>query len=449
MREVRRWGGRLLALVCAGAVAACGLPQGASSPLGGELGRVKVQGRSVPFMWGVSTAGYQYEGHETTSQWAQWDLAGKTEERRKNAADGFNRYAEDMDLARGLGCNTFRTSLEWARIEPEEGRYDPEAIAHYRRMLTAMRARGLTPIVTLMHFVYPAWLDRYGGWESPKAVEAYVRFAELVSREFGDLADWYLTFNEPTVFIGGGYLDGHFPPGRNNDPMGALKVLKNMVSAHVLAYPAIHRNDPVAHVSFNQYTASWQVLGSKRKDAISEESFLEGVLDGADGFKRLDYIAIDYYTRLKFSLPMKIPAAWQWRVHPEGFYEALRHYHRLTGLPVLVAENGFATDDLKPRDDGWTREAYLAAHVEQMQRAAKDGIPVLGYVHWSITDNYEWGSYRPRFGLYSVECRTGDYRRVPTPAAETYRQVIRAGGVTPDIARTVSYPTGYRPLVRP
>ena len=119
------------------------------------------------------------------------------------------------------------------------------------------------------------------------------------------------------------------------------------------------------------------------------------------------------------------------------------------GYPILVAENGMATRDLAERADGWTREAYLTAHVEQLQRAVQDGVPVLGYIHWSITDNYEWGSYRPRFGLYSVECRTGDLRRVPTQAAETYRRVIAAGGVTPAIASTVRYPASYRPLARP
>lgn len=443
-----RWISQLLAAGAVLALVGCGLAT--SLPDAGSLQPVTSQRRDArapkgPFLWGVSTAGYQWEGSETTSQWAAWDAALKTEERRGKAADGYHRYAEDLDLTRGLGCNAFRTSIEWARLEPEEGKFDPEAIRHYREVLLAMRERGLTPVVTMMHFAYPAWLDRHGGWQSPQAAAYFDRFVSRVAKEYGDLADWYLTFNEPTVFIAGGYVGGHFPPGRINDVKGAAIVTKNLVAAHNKAYQSIHAADPTAYVSFNNYSASWTLKG----DAGAEDDFLMQVLGTTDGLPRLDYMAIDYYTRLKLRLPFQLPVPWEWPVYPEGFYNSLKFYHRLTGLPILVAENGMATRDLAERADGWTREAYLTAHVEQLQRAVQDGVPVLGYIHWSITDNYEWGSYRPRFGLYSVECRTGDLRRVPTQAVETYRRVIAAGGVTPAIASTVRYPASYRPLVRP
>ncbi|HEY9856162.1 MAG TPA: family 1 glycosylhydrolase [Stenomitos sp.] len=444
-----RWMVRLMAAGAVLALFGCGLAT--PTPVAGPLQSVTSQRHASgspegPFLWGVSTAGFQWEGGETTSQWAAWDAAGKSEERRGLAADGYRRYTEDLDLTKGLGCNAFRTSIEWSRIEPEEGRFDPEALRHYREMLVAMRARGLTPVVTLMHFVYPAWLDKYGGWQSPQAVTYFNRFVERVVKEYGDLTDWYLTFNEPTVFIAGGYLSGNLPPGKVNDLKGAALVTKNLVAAHVKAYRTIHANDPVAHVSFNNYSASWTLTAGPQDD---QDDFLRQVLGTDEGLPKLDYIAIDYYTRLKVRLPFQLPGCWDWPVYPEGFYNALKHYHQWTGLPVLVAENGMATEDLKERQDGWTREAYLTAHVEQLQRAIKDGVPVLGYIHWSITDNYEWGSYRPRFGLYSVECRTGDLRRVPTPAADTYRRIIAAGGVTPAIAGTVRYPSSYRPIVRP
>lgn len=450
MRQTHRRIAQFLALGAMVALVGCGL----AAPLPGveSLSPVTAQKRDArspkgPFLWGVSTAGYQWEGSENKSQWAAWDAAGKTEERRGMAADGYRRYAEDLDLTKGLGCNAFRTSIEWSRLEPVEGQFDPEAIRHYRELLLAMRARGLTPVVTLMHFVYPAWLDAHGGWQSPQAAQYFNRFVERVVKEYGDLADWYLTFNEPTVFIAGGYLSGNLPPGKVNDAKGAALVTKNLVSAHNKAYETIHAGDKTAYVSFNNYSASWTLKSDPQ--GAPEDEFLRQVLGQTEGLPKLDYMAIDYYTRLKLRLPFQLPMCWEWPVYPEGFYNSLRFYHRLTGLPILVAENGMATEDLKERADGWTREAYLTAHVEQLQRAMKDGIPVLGYIHWSITDNYEWGSYRPRFGLFSVECRTGDLRRVPTAAAETYRRVIAAGGVTRESLAGVRYPGSYRPIVKP
>ena len=133
----------------------------------------------------------------------------------------------------------------------------------------------------------------------------------------------------------------------------------------------------------------------------------------------LDYASFDYYCRFKITLPFVFPRADTWEVYPEGFYKALHRYHDLYHLPVLVAENGMATWDLAPRADRWTRSAYTVAHVKQMQRAIAEGVPVLGYVHWSITDNYEWGTYDSRFGLYRVDVNDRSYDRSATPAVET------------------------------
>jgi beta-glucosidase len=448
--------GALLAIALAG----CGIPGSRPAPSGRGAAQARAEGG---FFWGVSTAGYQYEGDETTSQWAQWDLAGKTEERRGHADDGYHRYAQDMDLARGMGCNAWRTSLEWARIEPVEGQFNQDALDHYRFMLEAAHAKGLTPIVTLMHFSYPAWLDQYGGWTNPKAVDDYLRFVDKVTHEFGDQIGWYLTFNEPTVFIGGSYLSGIFPPGHQGDLWGAAKVTKNLITAHIKAYDLIHRNQPSAHVSFNHYVASWTVGLGRSTQATDDDAFVNGVLHPQPGGDtpadhgdepspspiKLDYFAFDYYTRLKATIPFSVPADWDWTVYPEGMYGALKKWHGITGLPVLVAENGMCTEDLQPRSDGWSRDAYLAAHVEQLEKARHEGVPVLGYMHWSITDNYEWGSYRPRFGLFSVGCRSNDQTRVPTPAVDVYRKIIASDGVTPAITRMVHYPEGYQPLVSP
>jgi beta-glucosidase len=451
----------LAVLAAATFVAGC-----AHAPLGQPVTRAAAgfKTASVPsnFLWGVSTAGYQWEGQDETSQWARWDKAGKTPERNPLGADGYRRYVEDADLTKGLGCNTFRTSLEWSRIEPQEGVYDQAAIAHYHDLLDTLQARGLTPVITLMHFSYPAWMDADGGWESPKAPARFAKFAAFVAKEYGSQIKFYLTFNEPNVYLMGGYLAGMMPPGRQ-DPLGGLRALKNMVAGHKLAYQAVHANDPEAMVSFNMYTAEYATgffgaeaapNGTPEQQAkqriTSDLFFMDQVVgDPAQGRKgTLDYASFDYYCKFKISLPFVFPRADTWEVYPEGFYKALHRYHDRYHLPVLVAENGMATWDLAPRADRWTRSAYTVAHVKQMQRAMAEGVPVLGYVHWSITDNYEWGSFSPRFGLFSVDCRHQDFTRRAGDGVQAFKSIIAEGGVTDALTRRYPAP-GLVPLPAP
>jgi beta-glucosidase len=402
-----------------------------------------IEGGRKPFMWGVSTAGYQWEGNNIGSQWFLFEMAGKTKDRAGRAANGLNEFAQDASLARGMGLNTFRTSIEWSRIEPAKGRFDQGGIAFYHKLFQNLRAQGLTPIVTLMHFSYPQWVeDEMGGWENDRTVEEFGRYAEFVAKEFGSEVDWWLTFNEPTVFLGGAYLTGQMAPGKKNI-VTALKVANNFIKSHKKAYDAIHANDAVANVSFNNYSASYswgkpnaemprttQGLDLNGDWMINALKSSQTAKEGVRGRGYLDYIGIDYYCKWRIHFGWKMSDPWDWEVYPEGFYNSIKNYHRWFNLPVLVAENGFSTEDLKPRKDGWTREAYLVAHVKQMKRAMAEGVPVLGYVHWSITDNWEWGNFSPRFGLYSVECKNKNYARNPTPTVDVYRQIAQSNGTT-------------------
>ncbi|HEY9720487.1 MAG TPA: family 1 glycosylhydrolase [Oscillatoriaceae cyanobacterium] len=416
-----------------------------------QMQSASVSAESVPsgFLWGVSTAGYQWEGGDRTSQWAAWDAAGKTPERNSQGADGWNRYAEDAQLTHGLGCNAFRTSIEWARIEPQEGVIDQAAVQHYHQELDALQAQGLTPVITLMHFAYPAWLDKEGGWENPRTATLFAKYAAFVAHEFGAQVHIYLTFNEPNVFLMGGWLGGGMPPGKTN-PIAGLAAMHTMVQAHALAYDAIHRVEPDAKVSFNMYTADW-TLGEApattpearagqqltSDTAFADQAMGTAFLQGKRGHtnsSKLDFACFDYYCKFHLRLPFALPRQDTWEVDPQGLYKALVRYHNRYGLPVLVAENGMATWNHQARADHWTRSAYIVAHVQQLQRAIAAGVPVLGYFQWSITDNYEWGSFSPCFGLFSVDCRDQNFTRVPADGAAAYRAVIGAGGVTPAIA---------------
>ncbi|MEB3198235.1 MAG: family 1 glycosylhydrolase [Candidatus Sericytochromatia bacterium] len=413
---------------------ACGRPLGGQTEKSSHSQALSLG--TGPFLWGVSTAGYQWEGQDNTSQWAAFDAAGKTAERNLRGADGLVRYDEDLRLARGLGCNAFRTSIEWSRIEPREGQRDPAAIAHYHSLLRSMRAEGLEPIITLMHFSYPAWLDAQGGWEGQAAPKAFARHVAFIAKEFGQEVRWWLTFNEPNIFLLG-WLTPAFPPGKRNS-LGAVRVVNRLVEAHQDAYDAIHAHDPDAMVSFNMYTAEWSLgqppLG--RVESASEQTerrlLEEETIHDAfgRGGRKVDYAALDYYAKIYLSLPVRFPRPDQWEVHPEGLYKAIKRFYVRYKLPVLIAENGMATGDLAPRSDGWTRAAYLRAHIAQVQRAQAQGVPVIGYVHWSITDNYEWGSFSPRFGLFSVDCRQQRFTRVRTEGADAYAELIRMAGLT-------------------
>lgn len=413
------------------------------------------------FLWGVSTSSQQWEGKTHGGIWEAFADAGRTEEKIGRAANGYELFEKDLDLAAGMGLNAFRTSIEWSRIEPEQGRIDPEGVRFYHRLFDGMRKRGLEPVVTLIHFTWPQWFEKIGGWDSEAGVRAFCRFVDIVSREYGSKVDFWLTYNEPPVEIIAGYVLGASAPGYRN-PLKALAVTRSWIRCHKLAYRIIHDNDPAAYVSWNNYTGTYRfgnfgdihalVEGPAGQegagaDAPSLLETLRGVetewlnemagtkrgrdVGGRGASKCLDYIGIDYYALWR--LPGGFTKPHLWEIHPEGFYDVIKNYYNWFKVPVLIAENGMATCDLAPRPDGWTREAFLVQHVKQMQRAIRDGYPVLGYIHWSITDNWEWGSFAPRFGLYSVDCRNGRFERVPTPSVDVYRSIVRAGGVTPDL----------------
>ncbi|HOY68103.1 MAG TPA: family 1 glycosylhydrolase [Candidatus Ozemobacteraceae bacterium] len=448
--------------------------EGTVSKRGTRSGKPLPTGNPLPkkFLWGVSTSSQQWEGKTHGGIWESFADTGRTEEKIGRAANGYELFEKDLDLAAGMGLNAFRTSIEWGRIEPEQGKIDPEGVRFYHRLFDGMRKRGLEPVVTLIHFTWPQWFEKIGGWESEAGVRAFCRFVDIVSREYGSKVDFWLTYNEPPVEIIAGYVLGANAPGYRN-PLKALAVTRSWIRCHKLAYRIIHDNDSTAYVSWNNYTGTYRIGGFGDIHALVGGSAgqagpgaaapdvletLRGVeiewlkeMAGTGGgrsfgergsSKCLDYIGIDYYALWR--LPGGFTKPHLWEVHPEGFYDVIKNYYNWFKVPVLIAENGMATCDLAPRPDGWTREAFLVQHVKQMQRAIRDGYPVLGYIHWSITDNWEWGSFAPRFGLYSVDCRNGQFERVPTPSVDVYRSIVRAGGVTPELEARYPAPASSR-----
>ena len=407
------------------------------------------------FLWGAATSSHQVEGQNTNSDWWAWEKSGKVAEPSGDAADHFRRYRDDFDLARSLNHNAYRFSLEWSRIEPREGEWSAEGLAHYRRKLEALRERGMEPVLTVYHYTLPQWLAEKGGWENPKIEEYFARFAARVAREYGDLVRWWLTFNEPVVQAFKGWILGQWPPGKVQDFPTALQVVRRMLRAHVKAYHAIHDARPDAMVSVAKHALALTPCNPKRRlDRISvwartylfNHLFLDALHTGAlrvPGLfwenlpqkRTLDFIGLNYYTRdfvrnTGFSLPGLVGDICTlehhqsvgkrndlgWEIYPEGLAHFLRAYSRY-GLPILTTENGLPVEN---DEDRWT---FIFLHLWQVARAIDEGINVVGYLHWSLLDNYEWADgFKARFGLIGVDYTT--QARMVRESARRFARVI-------------------------
>ncbi|MCX4094168.1 glycoside hydrolase family 1 protein [Nocardia sp. alder85J] len=386
-------------------------------PLGGD------------FLWGVASSGFQSEGSEPDSNWLRHTTATAPDQ-VGNSVDFYHRYREDIGLAAGLGAKVYRISVEWARIQPRPGEWDEQGFAFYDNVIAAIRAAGMRPMITLDHWVYPGWVADRGGWADPAMVDEWLASARaVVDRYAGDDPLW-VTINEPydypRLMVSQGQLR------QDQIPM----MYDRLVTAHDGIYDYIHARQPGAMVTSN---ASY-LPGVETLTALAFENRI------AD---KLDYVGIDYYYGEPPGSPALNNPPWRDPLQPEGIYYALRHYARqFPGKPLYVVENGMPTEDGKPRADGWTRADDLRDTAYWLQRARADGLDVIGYNYWSLTDNYEWGSYTPRFGLYTVDVTSDpSLTRHPTDAVSAYRDIIAAGGVPGDYA--LSHPTTPCSLVDP
>jgi beta-glucosidase len=410
------------------------------------------------FLWGVATSAHQIEGGNEANDWWRWEAEpGRIRGGARSGAAclSWERWAEDLDLARGLGMNAYRLSIEWSRIEPEPGRYDEKALARYRAMLEGCCARGLTPMVTLHHFTSPRWFADLGGWENSANLASFARYARLAGERYGDLVDLWVTVNEPEVLGFYGYDAGIFPPGVK-DRSRALAVIANLLEAHGLAAQALREGDRVdadgdgravlagvaKHWVLLEPRARWNPL-DRFAAAVQHRVFNVAVvralagaaidfsIPGARPVKRhvdclagsSDFLGVNYYTRWMVALLGAEPRTAArgapvndlgWEIYPEGMERAIRECAEF-GLPMYVTENGIA--DAR---DQW-RPDFLRQSLASLDRAREAGADVLGYFHWSLLDNFEWmDGQEGRFGLHAVDFARPEGPRVPRPSAGVY-----------------------------
>ena len=430
-----------------------------------------------PFLWGVGNSAFQVEGSPVDSDWLRWThVSGHVADgtNADRATDFLHRYDEDFAWAQSLGLNSFRVSLAWERIEPREGEFDPLAIETYRRMIQAMRTHGLEPVVTLQHFALPGWLSDRGGVlaeDFPRVFAEYARTAVSALSEGPQGVRIWLTMNEPMVMVLGGYMGGGLPPG-HTDLNEANLAAAHLAIAHLEATRAIRAlGSPEVRVSIAHH---WLALApannaspedrfwSSQVEQSFNRDFVDAVMTGVihfgvlppaqtqavvplpDGKPGLDFLGLNYYQRVliqaqptaPFFVPLPGPGPKSdvgWEIYPQGMTDALVAAYGLWHLPILITENGIADATDSQRSD------FLEKNVAAVFKAEDSGVPVLGYLHWSLTDNFEWlQGEKARFGLMEVDYASGT--RTPRASYFTYGRIVREAQRAPRAPRAPGSP---------
>lgn len=397
------------------------------------------------FLWGAATSSHQVEGGNRWNDWWELEESGRLPHRSGDACRHYELYRSDFALAKSLGHNAHRLSIEWSRIEPRQGEWNDSALDHYAAVIAALRERQLEPIVTLHHFTNPAWFARRGGWLRADSAALFTRYVDVVAARLAGQVRFWLTINEPTVYVKHAYVSCDWPPCGKPGWWQATRALRNLCLAHTAAYDVLHRHRPDAMVGLAHnapYVVACDPLKWTDRLAAGLRNFaLNGLvfrLLGRPPRAVLDFIGINYYTRqivrwrpapgAALAFGMECTAEHHggtrqfsplgWEVFAPGLRQVLAAFARY-GVPLIVTENGIATTDEQ------LRTRFVETHVVALDDALRDGIPVLGYLYWTLMDNYEWTSGRQaRFGLAEVDFATQE--RKVRPAAQTLKLFCEA-----------------------
>lgn len=454
----------------------------------------------MSFLWGASASHFQTEGYGQEaelglSDWSNWS------HKPGNIADGsvadkasefYDRFDTDINILSSLNLNAFRTSVNWAALLPDSPEKGSKRIAnaqlleYYKRVLSSLQDSGIKTFLTLFHFALPSWLAGEGGWLSPRAVDEFKFFTEILAKEIGPYVDYWNTINEPMVYVYQGYVSGYWPPGEKCNYYNAFAAVRNLLSAHAESYQVIKSYFPQSPISFANH---WRPFIPLRvwnpfdhmvcyfRDRVFNHLFPYSISTGRfelpvplshmQDFRSLngeiknlkdsmDYLAVNYYTR-EFSL---FQLSWPpdffgrqaeesflkvsdmgWEVYPEGMYKVLvkdiapyRFDSNMNERPVVITENGYAQNFSPDMIDGeWSLEDhervdYLVSHLISVHKAIKAGVKVIGYLHWSLTDNFEWAEgLTPRFGL--VRVTYPDQTRSLRKSATEYAKIVRDNAI--------------------
>lgn len=434
------------------------------------------------FLWGCATAAYQVEGayNEDGKTDNIWDALcyGRVEhnENGNEACDHYHRYKEDVAIMKKLGMKSYRFSLNWARIMPEEGVINKKGVEFYNNLINELLAAGITPMITLYHWDMPMWVYRHGGWRWDGISDCFASYTEKVVGLFSDRVKYWMTLNEPQVFIGLGYHFGIHAP-YETEFANLPACTKNVLLSHGKAVMAIRKAEKQKTIVGTCITGVWKTPWSESEEDIEEArkyntscaSFVFSTPYWADPIflgkfnpdglaklgltepfitdeemkiihQPLDFCGYNVYRSCNYDdvadgrnpkqyrgMPRN---ALRWNITPEVMYWSVRHMYETYGLPIMITENGTADLDLiypdeKVHDN--IRCYYISQYIESLKRAVDEGIPVLGYQYWSFMDNFEWAEgYDIRLGLVYVDYRT--QKRIIKDSGYFYSEIIKSNG---------------------
>ena len=424
------------------------------------------------FLWGAASAAAQVEGAWNIDGKAPsiWDVADpkhlKHGETCHEACDHYHHWKEDVALMKEMGLKSYRFSVSWPRIMPEKGKVNEKGLAFYRDLIHELKANGIEPLVTLYHWDMPVWVDKEGGWKSPKIIGLYLEYVKAVVDAFSGDVRYWMTFNEPQVFIMMGYVMGSFAPFRH-DVFTFKKHLRHMLLAHGKAVKLIRKRAKIPPKIGLAMAATTYIPADDTPEALADartKSFEGRVGEGSNALyadpiclgkaspmlrrklsaedlkiisEPMDFIGVNVYQpsnplidREKYNAGAMPKNSLGWVIDGRCLYWTIRHYWDRYHLPVMVTENGMAGNDVVSEDGKChdpERVHFLHEFLPGVKRAVEEGIPVLGYQHWSVMDNFEWcEGYGPRFGLIHVDYETR--KRTLKDSAYEYARIIRGNG---------------------
>ena len=385
------------------------------------------------FLWGASTAAHQIEGGNCNN-WSIWESQVANQKatsakeqlgwlpiwseiaaqatKPSNYVSGrgvqhYKLYKQDFKLLSQLNLNSFRFSIEWSRIEPEEGVFNQQALDHYRQYIQALKQQGITPMLNIWHWTHPTWFEEKGGFLKRSNLMYFQRFVKKIIVLINEV-DFVVTINEPNVYTAFSFLDGSWPPQKKN-LLSAIRVYKNLVKAHNRTYNYIKDNCPHVKIGVAMHLVNilpkrphniLDVLITKWIRYFWNWWFLNRVTKKQD-FVGFNYYFTDYYKLFKKRNPSFPVNDLGWYMEPEGLHGLLvrvwSHYKK----PIIITENGCADRNDQHRR-WWLEETMIA-----LERSLSEGIDVVGYFHWSLLDNFEWAyGWWPEFGLVNVNRQT-------------------------------------------
>lgn len=423
------------------------------------------------FWWGAASAATQIEGawDEDGKVPSVWDVAGKHIKNGDNchvACDHYHRYKEDIALMKELGLKSYRFSVNWCRIVPQPGQVNPKGLAFYQDLVKELKAAGIEPMVTLYHWDLPLWAHKQGGWKNPKIVDWFQDYVKLVVEALSDNVRYWMTINEPQVFIMSAYVIGNFAPFEHAI-FSYKNCLRHCLLAHGKAVRTIRENARQKPVIGLAMASTTYIPDSEDEEGLkdaAQKSFESQIGEGSNGLymdpialgraskqlrrklsaedlriisEPIDFVGVNVYQPSNPMINKKgyhaedLPkTALGWVIDGRCLYWTIRQYWERYHLPIMVTENGMAGDDTvtadgKVHDEMRTR--FLDEFLPGVKRALDEGIPVLGYQHWSVMDNLEWcEGYGPRFGLIHVDYKT--QKRTVKDSARHYAEIIRTNG---------------------